>query len=305
MNKLNALSISGGGIKGIRPICMLGALEQQLGRLVRECFDFIAGCSTGSDLLALIEAGVPMETALTFYTGSDAQKVFSPQSPIEQWPKRVIDGYMFESKNLAASLKAALGPAAAWKISDCPTKVLIIACDTSGKPWFYVKPGPKNSGMTGDCSLVDAVVASSAAPTYFDFWPVAIAGKWIPQADGGTAGFSNPVFRMAKEMFKYDNFTPADTRIVSLGTGKFTPPSLPAIPKGLVNTISFATSTLVNAAEQLAFEDLADLYPECEVHAFNPPSADIDEADLSAIPALLKSGQEAAAQINWKEVLGL
>lgn len=300
-----ALSISGGGIKGIIPICALIALEQQTGKRVRDCFSFVAGCSTGSDLLALIEAGVPMTTALTFYTGPDAQKVFSPQPAIEQWPKRIIDGYIFDPKNLAVALKNALGPASLWKINDCPTKVLIIACDTSGKPWFYVKSGPKNSGVTGDCSLVDAVIASSAAPTYFNFHPVTVAGRVMDQADGGTTGFACPVFRMAKEMFKYDTFEPANTKIISLGTGLYAPTSLPPVPKGLIGTINFATSTLVNASEALTFEDLADLYPECDVQIFNPPAPDIDEADLSAIPTLLKIGQNSAAVIRWKQVLGL
>jgi len=301
--KTLALSISGGGIKGVIPICALIALEQQTGKKVRDCFNFIAGCSTGSDIIALIESGVPMTTALTFYTGPVAQKVFSPRLGIEQWPKRVIDGYIYDPKNLADALKNALGTAAIWEINDCPNKILIIACDTSGKPWFYVKDGPKNSGVTGSCSLVEAVVASSAAPTYFNFSPVSVDGRTMYQADGGTSGFANPVFRMAKEMFKYDDFNPSDTRIISLGTGKYTPTSLPPVPKGLIGTIGFATSTLVNASGALAFEDLADQYPTCDVQILNPPSPDIDEADLSAIPQLLQIGKDAAAKIDWVKLL--
>jgi patatin-like phospholipase/acyl hydrolase len=78
----NALAISGGGIRGIIPCSMLIALEQQTGKQVRDCFSYIGGTSTGSDLCALIEAGVPMTTALTFYTGQDAKDVFSPQDPV-------------------------------------------------------------------------------------------------------------------------------------------------------------------------------------------------------------------------------
>lgn len=302
---MNALSISGGGIKGIIPICALIALEQQLGKQVRECFGYIAGCSTGSDLLALIEAGIPMTTVLEFYTGPVAKKVFSPSSSIEQWPKRLLDGYIYDPTNLSVALKNALGTASTWTINDCPTGVLVIACDTSGKPWFFVKDGPKNSRVTGSCSLVECVVASSVAPTYFNFSPVTIKGQVMDQADGGTTGYANPVFRMAKEMFKYDVYEPADTKIISLGTGLYTPASPPPVPKGLIGTISFATSTLVNASETLAFEDLADLYPECEVQVFNPPSPNIDEADLSAIPELVKIGKAAASQMDWKAILKL
>jgi len=54
------------GPAGSIPCCMLTALEQQTGKQVRDCFAYVAGTSTGADLCALIQAGVPMTTALTF-----------------------------------------------------------------------------------------------------------------------------------------------------------------------------------------------------------------------------------------------
>ena len=42
------LSIDGGGIRGIIPASTLVKLEQQANKPVRECFDFIAGTSTGA-----------------------------------------------------------------------------------------------------------------------------------------------------------------------------------------------------------------------------------------------------------------
>ena len=302
---MNTLSISGGGIRGIIPCCMLIALEQQTGKLVRDCFSYVAGTSTGADLCALIEAGVPMTTALSFYTGQDAKNVFSPQDPLLAWPKRVVDGYVYDASKLAASLKAALGSNAGWTINDCPTGVLIIACDASGHSWFFVKDNAKNSGKTGACSLVDAVVASSAAPTYFNFWPVAVGAQTLQMADGGAAGFANPVYRMAIEMFTYDTFDPSTTQIISLGTGYYQPPAAMPAPKGLVATIEFATSTLVDSAEDLADQDVARVYPACRFQKFNPPlPSNIDEADLSSVPVLLQIGQATAAGMDWTTILG-
>jgi hypothetical protein len=302
----NTLSISGGGIRGIIPCCMLIALEQQTGKQVRDCFSYVAGTSTGADLCALIQAGVPMTTALTFYTGADAKNVFSPQEPVLAWAKRIVDGYIYDPHKLAASLQAALGPAAAWTINNCPTGVLIVACDAAGHPWFFCKDNAKNSGVTGACSLVDAVVASSAAPTYFNFWPVVVGPQTLQMADGGAAGFVNPVYRMAIEMFQYDSFDPSTTQIISLGTGYYAPPAAMPAPKGLVATIEFATSTLVDSAGDLADQDTARVYPACGFQKFNPalPSS-IDEADLSAVPVLLQIGQAAAALMDWKGILGL
>jgi hypothetical protein len=111
---------------------------------------------------------------------------------------------------------------------------------------------------------------------------------------------------MAIEMFEYDSFDPSTTQIISLGTGYYAPPSVMPAPKGLVATIEFATSTLVDSAEDLADQDAARVYPACSFQKFNPslPSS-IDEADLASVPVLLKIGQAAAAQMDWKGILGL
>jgi uncharacterized protein len=302
----NTLSISGGGIRGIIPCCMLIALEEQTGMQVRDCFSYVAGTSTGAALCALIQAGVPMATALTFYTGADAKKVFDPQDPVVAWARRILHGYVYDPHVLAGCLKTALGPSAGWTINDCPTGALIIACDASGHSWFFCKDNLKNKGTTGTCSLLDAVVASSAAPTYFNFWPVAVGGETLQMADGGAAGFANPVYRMAIEMFEYDSFDPSTTKIISLGTGYYDPPAAMPAPKGLLATIEFATSTLVDSAEDLADQDTARVYSVGGFQKFNPPlQSNIDEADLASVPVLLEIGQAAAAQIDWKTTLGL
>jgi patatin-like phospholipase/acyl hydrolase len=54
-----ALSIRGGGIRGIIPCCCLIKLEEQLGGVTRDHIDFCAGTSTGALLTAAIADGVP------------------------------------------------------------------------------------------------------------------------------------------------------------------------------------------------------------------------------------------------------
>src|ERR1035437_1921102 len=46
------LSIDGGGIRGLIPALVLAELERQTGRAIADCFDLIAGTSTGG-ILAL------------------------------------------------------------------------------------------------------------------------------------------------------------------------------------------------------------------------------------------------------------
>jgi calcium-independent phospholipase A2 len=49
---LKILTLDGGGIRGLVLIQLLLALEKKTGRSIRECFDWIAGTSTGG-ILAL------------------------------------------------------------------------------------------------------------------------------------------------------------------------------------------------------------------------------------------------------------
>ena len=46
------LSIDGGGIRGLIPALVLAEIEKRTGRAVADCFDLIAGTSTGG-ILAL------------------------------------------------------------------------------------------------------------------------------------------------------------------------------------------------------------------------------------------------------------
>ena len=48
------LCIDGGGIMGTQPAAFLAALEEDLGHPIGECFDLIAGVSTGGILDARI-----------------------------------------------------------------------------------------------------------------------------------------------------------------------------------------------------------------------------------------------------------
>ncbi|MGH2381189.1 MAG: hypothetical protein ACRDG7_08210, partial [Candidatus Limnocylindria bacterium] len=81
-----------------------------------------------------------------------------------------------------------------------------------------MRDNPANSCRAGGFRLADAVTASAAAPTYFRPWPIAPIGELI---DGGIGVAGNPVYQACVEAFEYtDDYQPADTLVVSLGTGK-------------------------------------------------------------------------------------
>jgi len=297
----NILSIRGGGIRGIIPCCCLMKLESQLGGRTRDHIDYCGGTSTGALLTAAVAAGLPASEILKVYTDR-SHEIFTPTGVIAE-AKRAVEGFMYDPTHLRDVLAGVLGAAAAWTMNDCPIGAMISATAMNGHNWFFVKDNPKNRRTTGAVKLIDAAVASACAPTYFDHWRIdGIMGQTIRFFDGGAGGTANPAYQVGVEAFEYDDFTPADTRLVALGTGYF--PASDDPPSGLLKTIGWTTSTLVDTSEDWVDDAVQRQWPGV-MQAFNPllPS-DIDEADLSAIPTLVEIGQKMAADLDWEQIIG-
>ena len=179
---------------------------------------------------------------------------------------------------------------------------MISATAMNGHNWFFVKDNPHNRRPRAR-TLIDAAVASACAPTYFDHWRIdGIMGQTIRFFDGGAGGTANPAYQVCVEAFEYDGFTPADTRVVALGTGYF--PASRDPPEGLLQTVAWTTSTLVDSSED-AVDDAVNRQWPGVMREFNPLlPADIDEADLSSIPTLVEIGRKMAADLDWRQILG-
>ena len=298
------LAIRGGGIRGIIPCCCLVEMEKQLGGLVRDHVDFCAGTSTGALLSAAVAAGIPAADLLKVYTDR-SNEIFTPGGAIAAG-RRAIEGFMYDPKHLHEVLVSVFGPQAGWTMNDSPIRVMLSATAMNGHNWFFVRDNPKNAGTTGTVKLIDAATASACAPTYFDHWridDIPVDGK--PQTvrffDGGAGGTANPTYQACVEAFEFDDFDPRDTGVIALGTGYF--PASDAAPSGLIHVIGWVTSTLVDSSEDWVDQAVKRQWPGI-LQGFNPLlPRDIDEADLSAIPDLLKAGQALAATLDWKRLL--
>jgi hypothetical protein len=101
----------------------------------------------------------------------------------------------------------------------------------------------------------------------------------------------------------YGSIDPAGARVISLGTGYYKPLNQPNPPGSLLDRISWVTSALVGTSKTIAAQSVDRHWPGV-LKILNPEiPSDIDEADVSAIPLLLKIGQEEAAKIDWRSVL--
>ena len=295
------LSIRGGGIRGIIPCCCLVKLESQLGGVTSDHIDYCAGTSTGALLTAAVAAGIPAANLLKVYTDR-SHEIFTPTGVVAN-AKRIAEGFMYDPQHLFKVVSETLGKAGAATMNDSPLRAMISATAMNGHNWFFVKDNPRNKQTTGHVKLVDAAVASACAPTYHDHWKIdGILGQTIRFFDGGVGGTANPTYQACVEAFEHDDFTPADTRVVELGTGYF--PASDNPPSGLLKCIGWALNTLVDSSEDWVDDAVNRQWPGVLNPMINPllPS-DIDEADLSAIPTLVQIGQQTANGLDWTKIL--
>jgi patatin-like phospholipase/acyl hydrolase len=296
-------SLDGGGIRGSLTTCFLVELEKQLGKPCREVFDFVAGTSTGACIASGIAVGLPATQILSIYQNRCTEIFNHPAA--EAWAMAAERGYMFDSANISKVLVSEFGASAGWKLNDCPIRVLFTAKGVNGHPWFMVKDGPKNAQTTGGLSLVECVTASASAPIYFSpcyINPAKILIGWA--FDGGVGTTANPVYQACVEAFQYDDFDPAETLVISLGTG-YTPDTQVNPPSGFLPVLEWTVSTLVDAPVDEQTQNAMRQWPGV-VQRFNWPLVSTPtEADVASIPSLVEIGQKAAASMDWKAILKL
>jgi hypothetical protein len=196
------------------------------------------------------------------------------------------------TENIQKVLQSALGAAAAWVVNDPPIDILICATAVNGHNWFFVKDEATNKKKTGSVKLVDAAVASSGAPTYFNHWTIdGIDGKNITFFDEGSGGTTNPPIRQASKR----SFTTVIIRprpISSLWLRAIMRST--KTPQGLIQSIGWVTNSLVDASEDWVDKAVHRQWPGLtQVINVDLPS-DIGEDDLSAIPVLLEGGKKMA-----------
>src|ERR1017187_8520723 len=303
------LSCQGGGIRGIIPCLALARLETQTGMLTRDWLiehnGMIAGTSTGALLAACVACGVPAADALKVYT-EQGLRIFAPQNGAERVLKMVATGHQFDNRVLNSVVRTTLGKSQKSEIiiNDLPVRVLIPAVAMTGDAWYFVKDAAQNAKTAGRFKLADAAVASACATTYHAPWLIPGAGYF---ADGGCGGLADPVYQAAVEAFCYDDFNPSETKIISLGTGYYSPVPSSAVqsaavsapPSDILHSIAWVVDALIGGSKTFA-EQAVDRHWPGLLTSFNAAlPSDINEADVVAIPTLLQIGRAAADKMDW------
>jgi patatin-like phospholipase/acyl hydrolase len=203
-----AISIDGGGIKGVIATKALAILEEHLGKTAKEVFRLAAGTSTGSIISAGIASGLSAAQMFELYVQLGTT-VMAKSWRSAIWP---LTRFRYPLEPLAEALKAQIGDRVMGDFDedDPPTDVIIPCFDLVENRSRFIKP---YKSEYKNWPVVTAVLASSSVPTYFP----PVEGRYV---DGGVGSYTNPCYLAAYEIAYRLNWDLAETTLISLGTGR-------------------------------------------------------------------------------------
>lgn len=316
---VRVLSLNGGGARGLFTISVLAEIERileerigQPGIKVGDYFDLITGTSIGGILALGLAAGK---------SARELEAVFREQAPlifpasrslIKKW--RAAFSSQYRSQPLYDAVTSMIGTEATF--NDLTRRVMIPAVNLStGKPQFFKTPHNPMFNRDGRLALVDAAMATSAAPTYFSPHRCAALDAYF--ADGGLVA-NNPSFIALHEVLRdmrsdFPNVTVNDVKILNIGTlGEeytISPAALEAtrnngylglwgMGERLVLTTMTANQQLHKAMlmRELSSHDALANYVYVDDIVPNEAAADItlDNASTSSLRNLASRGKQAA-----------
>ena len=202
------LSLSGGGVRGIFQAVYLKHLEKQSGKPLLSQFDLMSGTSTGSILTIAIALGESIDRVIDIYK-NESGDIFSP---------RVLSGFRkgprYQQQKLRAQLENIFNNR---QMRDVKTNVVVTATGSDNYSHRVFSSQPVSGFDDRQLSLVDIVLASCAAPTYFS--PVEPASSERAYIDGGlwanTPSLVSVLWAHHHLGVPFENM-----RVVSIGTGE-------------------------------------------------------------------------------------
>ncbi len=209
---MKILSIDGGGIRGLIPALVLAEIEARTGRRVGECFDLIAGTSTGGIIACALARPDPLPAAeLASLYVEEGPRIFRRGLLKRIFSVEGLVDERYEDEGLQAALERYLGDV---RLSQCDPDVFVTAYDIEDRFAFFFRSARARQDPTYDFTLADVARATSAAPTYFEPGRAtdAAGARTYTLVDGG-------VYAVNPAMCAYAEVGRADV-LASLGTGE-------------------------------------------------------------------------------------
>lgn len=206
MTSFRIISFDGGGIRGAISARILKRLSYNYPELIEKT-DLFAGTSTGSLIALCLAYGISPDIIDTTYNIDNMKTVFkspkiNPFSPI------------FSNKGLKKILSSSLPED--LTIGSLKKYVFIPAFNVKGfskKTWEPVFFNNLSKGNTYDFKVIDAAIASSAAPAYFPSYKDFIDGGVIVNSPSIAAVINTMKYLKPRHNIR-------DFKVISIGTGR-------------------------------------------------------------------------------------
>lgn len=336
--RFQILCLSGGGFKGLYTAQVLARIEEKLeGTRIGDHFDLISGTSIGGIIAAAISLRIPMQNVVAAFQ-EHGPKIFTNCSKFRTSPIRwgrtksaafynlLRNRASYDPTNLKEAIEAILG-SSSIKVGDVERPLLIPAINMStGRIKVFKSPYHLNWTEDQKLPLIDVLLSTSAAPTYFPLHSTAIG----QMTDGGL--FANaPDLLCLHEFEKFIYPTIADSsfqnstalentdlRVLSIGTteSNYSKPLGMPTNAGLgswmvgVKKKLLLLETLMGAQEQLATQILLHRLGDAKyvrLNQQNSSNISLDDATLEAqelLCALAHTTANNAIDTIEREFLG-
>lgn len=228
------LAIDGGGIRGIIPATVLSMVEEKVGAKCGQLFDCMSGTSTGGILAVglakpdLKNPAMPENSAkdlLDLYLNRNSEIFYRPF----MYKLKSVWGYVgpkYSNEGLKKILEEELGD---MTIDKSVCDIVIPAYDLTTQNAFHFEYFKSDAATDVPFKSVDAVLSSTAAPTYFSSYPVKNVEK--PELvhnliDGGIIA-NNPAEFVLMECLRHARLEGREIYLLSVGTGMTAQESIP------------------------------------------------------------------------------
>lgn len=205
MTVFRILSCDGGGIRGVLTATLLKRLNQQFPQLIEKT-DLFAGTSTGSFIALALAYGHSVEKVAEFYSVANGRYIFSPKGLGLFRPK-------YGNDRLREMLLEVFPKD--LRLGDLKRYVVIPSFKINGTKSDSWRPVFFNNfpdSKTRNLPVIDAALASSAAPIYFPSYKCHVDGGLIAN-NPCTAALS-----VASDPY-YANRRGEEISLLSIGTG--------------------------------------------------------------------------------------
>jgi patatin-like phospholipase/acyl hydrolase len=241
MKKFNILSFDGGGVRGVFAAQILTMLENELGFLSK--VDLFSGTSTGALIALSLAAGFLPEQIVALY--QNLAPVLFPDHHEFSATKAKYNSSFF--KQLMIKNVFPNNP----KLSDLPKKAAALAFKLNDHGHWHPHVFHNFVSHIDSTYLIDAALASSAAPLYFPSYEGFV--------DGGVFATNPSLAALSLALEHVTDLKLADVRLLSFGNG--------IIPEHIEGDINWGSEQWLstNKTESLPRLPLFSLFTEAGI----------------------------------------